>query len=319
MNTELQQLINEAFELKKYSLAQLISLYENQTTKAEKKRTLVSNHLKRQYKPKAKIIGSTGPPGAGKSTLLNRLAQNIIDDDEEKSVAIVAIDPSSHRSGGSILGDRTRTNFASTEKRVFFRSQATDLELGGLSKSTFQVVSLLRYFFDYIFIETVGIGQNEVEIHYLADKIFMVMQPFSGDQIQFIKSGIMEVPNFFIMNKCDEENLAKKSYFQLKTSLNFISNIEEEKAPQIFLTSALNNIGIDEVRDTIKEINSENSDYNEEYFYQKALRAAFGSLGQEILESNKVLFDSTKSFDENLSLAQKTVHHYVNFNSQETE
>ena len=319
MNTELQHLVNEAFELKKYSLAQLISLYENQTTKAEKKRTLVSNHLKQQYKPRAKIIGSTGPPGAGKSTLLNRLAQNIIDDDEEKSVAIVAIDPSSHRSGGSILGDRTRTNFASNEKRVFFRSQATDLELGGLSKSTFQVVSLLRYFFDYIFIETVGIGQNEIEIHYLADKIFMVIQPFSGDQIQFIKSGIMEVPNFFIMNKCDEENLAKKSYFQLKTSLNFISHIEEEKVPQIFLTSALNNIGIDEVRDTIKEINSENSDYNEEYFYQKALRAAFGSLGQEILESNKILFDSTKSFDENLSLAQKTVHHYVNFNSQETE
>ena len=181
------------------------------------------------------------------------------------------------------------------------------------------MVSLLRYFFDYIFIETVGIGQNEIEIHYLADKIFMVIQPFSGDQIQFIKSGIMEVPNFFIMNKCDEENLAKKSYFQLKTSLSFISHIEEEKVPQIFLTSALNNIGIDEVRDTIKEINSKNSDYNEEYFYQKALRAAFGSLGQEILESNKILFDSTKSFDENLSLAQKTVHHYVNFNSQETE
>jgi LAO/AO transport system kinase len=160
-------------------------------------------------------------------------------------LAVLAVDPSSHVSGGSLLGDRTRVRFAVDQERLFFRSQASGGELGGMSPSTFQVARLLHYLFDLVLIETVGIGQNEIEIQKLADRVYLVMQPFAGDQVQFLKAGIMEIPQVFILNKCDEKDAARRSYHALKTSLEFARPGESDI--RIFQTSAVTGQGIDEV------------------------------------------------------------------------
>ena len=117
---------------------------------------------------------------------------------------MLAVDPSSQVSGGALLGDRTRMRFPPDERRLFFRSQASESDLGGLGPSTFQVCRLLTRLFDCVMIETVGIGQSEADIRHLADRVYLVLQPLGGDEVQFLKAGIIEVPHAFILNKCDE-------------------------------------------------------------------------------------------------------------------
>lgn len=191
------------------------------------------------------FAGITGTPGAGKSTLIGAIGNRLVALDSRIRMAVLAIDPSSHVSGGALLGDRTRVRFPIDEDRLFFRSQASGGELGGMSPATFQVARLLHYLFDLVLIETVGIGQNEIEIQRLADRVYLVLQPFAGDQVQFLKAGIMEIPQVFILNKCDEVDAARKSFHALKTSLEFARPGESDL--RIVQTSAVSGIGIDEV------------------------------------------------------------------------
>jgi LAO/AO transport system kinase len=150
------------------------------------------------------IIGITGPPGAGKSTLVNALIGDLIAID--KKVAVLAIDPTSPFNFGSLLGDRIRMSAYFNDPRVYIRSLATRGSLGGLSAKTIEMTDVLRAAgFDYIFVETVGVGQSEVEIAGLADVTLVVLVPESGDEIQNIKSGLMEIADAFIVNKADRE------------------------------------------------------------------------------------------------------------------
>lgn len=190
------------------------------------------------------FAGITGTPGAGKSTLIGAVGNRLMALDPDVRLAVLAVDPSSHVSGGALLGDRTRVRFPVEEERLFFRSQASAGELGGMSPSTFQVARLLHALFDIVLIETVGIGQNEIEIQRLADRVYLVLQPFAGDQVQFLKAGIMEIPHVFILNKCDEKDAARRSYHALKSSLEFARPGE---TLEIIQTSALSGQGIDEV------------------------------------------------------------------------
>lgn len=150
------------------------------------------------------VIGITGPPGAGKSTLVNAITSNFIA--QGKKVAILAVDPTSPFNFGSLLGDRIRMVQQFNNPNVYIRSIATRGALGGVSVKTLEMIDVLKSSnFDVILVETVGVGQSEVEIAGLADKTIVVLVPESGDEIQNIKSGLMEIAQGFVVNKADRE------------------------------------------------------------------------------------------------------------------
>lgn len=178
------------------AISRAISLVENESVGSKE---LL---LKLDFSKKTPVIGITGPPGAGKSTLVNMLIRHIIN--HGKKVGVVAIDPTSPFNYGSLLGDRIRMVEHFNNEQVFIRSLATRGSLGGLSTKTIEVVDVMRAAdFDYILVETVGVGQSEVEIVGLADTTIVVLVPEAGDEIQTIKSGLMEIADIFIVNKAD--------------------------------------------------------------------------------------------------------------------
>ncbi|MCB1178285.1 MAG: protein kinase, partial [Leptospiraceae bacterium] len=180
--------IKDAKEGEKFPLAKLISLIENKHSLRNRK--IIFRELETSSSSKCLTLGFTGTPGAGKSSLIGELCNVFLEKFPDKRMAVVAIDPSSSISGGSILGDRTRLNIPARENRIYFRSQASQLEMGGVNPYTYHVIRLLRFFFDFIIIETVGIGQNEIEVSKLVDHSFLILQPLAGDNSQFMKSGI---------------------------------------------------------------------------------------------------------------------------------
>lgn len=244
----LSQLVSEALLGEKYPIAKIISKIETENNLEFRESLFQELILQNPDTKEGLTIGITGTPGAGKSSLLGEVCKLFLDLAPDKKMAIVAIDPSSNVSGGSILGDRTRVTLPSRDNRIYFRSQPSQLELGGLNPYTYHVIRFLRKVFDYVFIETVGIGQNEISVSLISDLSFLVMQPLGGDQVQFMKSGIMEVPEAFIINKCDEESLANSSYYMLESTLEFIKDIlPDQSLPPIFKTSVTKRKGIEEL------------------------------------------------------------------------
>ena len=165
----------------------------------------------------AHIVGITGPPGVGKSTLLSRLVAEWRG--RGRSVAVLAVDPSSRRSGGSLLGDRARIEIDPSDRRVFIRSTAAGNRLGGLAPATRAAASALAAAFDEVVIETVGVGQSETEVADVADTVAVVVQPGSGDVLQFLKAGIMEVPDVLVVNKADLGRVADRAVADLHAAL----------------------------------------------------------------------------------------------------
>jgi LAO/AO transport system kinase len=165
----------------------------------------------------AEIVGVTGPPGVGKSTLLSRLVAEWRT--RGRSVAVLAVDPSSRRSGGSLLGDRARIDRDPSDRAVFIRSTAAGDRLGGLAPATRAAASALAVAFDVVVIETVGVGQSETEVADVADTVVVVVQPGSGDVLQFLKSGIMEVPDVLVVTKADLGRIAVRAVSDLQAAL----------------------------------------------------------------------------------------------------
>jgi len=166
----------------------------------------------------AHVVGITGPPGVGKSSLISRLIA--LAAAAGKRLAVVAVDPSSKVSGGALLGDRGRMQ-APPQASVYIRSFAARDRLGGLSREAFAAVFLLRHICDVVLVETVGVGQSETDIAHIADTVVLVIQPFSGDLLQFIKAGVMEIPDVLAVNKADDEALAQKAVADVKAALSF--------------------------------------------------------------------------------------------------
>ncbi|MGH2914864.1 MAG: ArgK protein [Solirubrobacteraceae bacterium] len=169
-----------------------------------------------------RIFGLTGPPGVGKSSLLGRLAAGWRA--RGRSVAILAIDPSSRRSGGALLGDRARIERDPADRGLFIRSTAAAGRLGGLAPATRAAATALAAAFDVVVIETVGVGQSETEVAQLADAVAVVVQPGSGDVLQFLKSGIMEIPDVLVVNKSDLGQVATRTLADLRAALRSLGS-----------------------------------------------------------------------------------------------
>ena len=194
---DVQNLIQQFNEGGKKALARCITIVENELKGHEQ----ILTTLQPKNIP---VIGITGPPGAGKSTLINAVVNYLTK--QNKKVGILAIDPTSPFNYGSLLGDRLRMADHFTNENVFIRSLATRGALGGLSAKTIEICDVMRSFdFDYVFVETVGVGQSEVEIVGLADITVLVLVPEAGDEVQTLKSGIMEIADVYVVNKADRD------------------------------------------------------------------------------------------------------------------
>lgn len=212
------------------ALARHISLVENQVPEAAA--------LMEQLRPlPIPVVGFTGPPGAGKSTLLNALLGFLLE--QNKRVALLLVDPSSPFNFGALLGDRLRMSHYFTHPNVFIRSVATRGSLGGLSDTILEVTEVLRTFpFDVVFVETVGVGQSEVEIAGLADVTVVTLVPEAGDAVQAMKAGLMEIADIFVINKADRPGAEAMAH-----ALELQLHLNNRNVP-VLRTTAVESVGI---------------------------------------------------------------------------
>jgi LAO/AO transport system kinase len=207
----------------------VLNLVENATPAA---RTAVAGLL-REVSPTAlggeapaHVVGVTGPPGAGKSTLLSALVRAWRQ--AGRTVAVLAVDPSSRRSGGSLLGDRARIAFDPEDAGVFIRSTAAGTRLGGLAPATRAAAQALAAAFDVVVVETVGVGQSETDVAEVADTVAVIVQPGSGDVLQFLKAGIMEIPDVLVVTKADLGDVALRARRDLNAALRSVGQRETQ-------------------------------------------------------------------------------------------
>ena len=205
--------------------------------------------------PLAHVVGITGPPGVGKSTLMNALIKGWRA--EGRTVGVIAVDPSSRRTGGALLGDRTRLAIDPEDQDVFVRSMAARDTLGGLAALTIAGMVLMRALYDMVLIETVGIGQSETDVVGVADTVVFCIQPGSGDSLQFMKAGIVEIPHIVLVTKADMGKLAVRAQADVRGALSLVEpSAEDGEAPwsvPVLLVSAPAQEGIAE---TIAAIDS---------------------------------------------------------------
>jgi LAO/AO transport system kinase len=260
-----QQLLNDLQDKDTRALARAISLVENELPGFEQ---LMQGLPANEH---AILIGITGAPGAGKSTLTDALIGEFVN--EGNRVAVLCVDPSSPFNLGALLGDRIRMSRWYTNESVFIRSLATRGSMGGLNPKIIEIADLVRAaHFDYIIVETVGVGQSEIEIAGLADTTIVVVVPEAGDEIQTMKAGLMEIADIFVLNKSDRPD-ADLFVKNLRQMLAPAFHLHRQQIP-IIKTVANNNTGITELYKAIKKHYKE-SKFNERKLWLLAEKAYF--------------------------------------------
>lgn len=240
--------------------------------------------------PGAARVGLTGAPGAGKSTLLDALVRELRR--RGRTVGVVAVDPSSARTGGALLGDRIRVRATAGDEGVFFRSMAARDRLGGLADATRASVTVLAAVFDVVAVETVGVGQSETDVARLADTLVYVAQPGAGDLLQFMKAGILELPDIFLVNKSDLGAIARRTKSELETGLGLGERRPSSWTPPVLLGSARDGDGMEALVDEILRHGAAIAASGElsarrraggEAFVLESLRERYGRFGLERL------------------------------------
>ncbi|WP_236823586.1 ArgK/MeaB family GTPase [Blastochloris viridis] len=231
------------------------------------------------------VLGLTGPPGVGKSTLTNALLRQWRGNGE--TVGVIAVDPSSKRTGGALLGDRARIITDPDDKGVFVRSMAARDRLGGLSDQTVAAMVMMRAIYDRVLVESVGIGQSETDIAFAVDTVVLCIQPGSGDALQFMKAGAMEVPDIVAVTKADMGLPAQRAANDVKGALTLFAGQEDWPAP-VVLVAASRGDGLDELKDAIERHRAhlgtagrlaKRRAAQEAAWVEEGTRAHFGSVG----------------------------------------
>ncbi len=248
-------------------------------------------------------IGITGVPGAGKSTFIEAFGMYLIG--KGRKVAVLAIDPSSERSGGSILGDKTRMDKLSAEKNAFIRPSPSAGSLGGVARKTAETIILCEAAgFDTLFIETVGVGQSEIAVSSMTDFFMLLQIAGAGDELQGIKRGIMEMADLIVINKADGDNIkrANAAKAEFKSALHLFPPTESKWEPKVVTASSLSGMGIPEIENLINQYFELTK--NNKYFYNKRNKQAITRMYETIHDELKNAFynksgisDKLKSFE----------------------
>lgn len=234
---------------------------------------------------RAQVLGLTGPPGVGKSTLTNVLVQRARA--AGRTVAVLAVDPSSRRTGGALLGDRARIQTDPEDRGVFVRSMAARDRLGGLSDDAVAAAVLLRAVYDLVIVETVGVGQSEADIDLIADTVVLCIQPASGDSLQFMKAGVMELPDVIVVTKADMAEMSRRAAADVSGALALAGEDGAWRVPVIRLSAATGE-GIDAFAEAVANHRafldaddrlSDRRSTQEKRWVEEAVKVRFGTDG----------------------------------------
>ncbi len=250
-NIDIEELIQKIRQQNRTTLAQAITLVESSL---EVHKALAEQLIERilPYSGNSIRIGITGTPGVGKSTFIDAFGTSLTQ--MGKRVAVLAIDPSSSITKGSILGDKTRMSNLSNDENAFIRPSPSGNSLGGVARKTRETSFLCEAAgFDVILVETVGVGQSEVAVYNLTDFFLLLLQPGSGDELQGIKRGIMEIADLVVVNKADgdQANIAKLSKRAYQNALHFFPNKENNWVPSVLLASSVQKTGLNDIWENI--------------------------------------------------------------------